>query len=181
MSIADKYRPQFSYEDYCLWEGRWELIDGMPYAMSPSPAREHQMINGNLYSIFDTQLKKHCSKCRTYMPLDWKINSKTVVQPDLMVVCNEFTTTHLEFAPALTIEILSTSTAYKDRHEKFELFEMEGVKYYLIVDPKFKKIEIYQLIDNKYQPVAITPDSFEFSFDNGCKEPVNINFAGTWD
>jgi len=70
MSIAEKYRPQFSYEDYCLWEGRWELIDGMPYAMNPSPAREHQMVNGNLYSIFDTHLKKHCSKGRTYMPLD---------------------------------------------------------------------------------------------------------------
>ncbi len=60
------------------------------------------------YSIFDTHLKKHCSKCRTYMPLDWKINAKTVVQPDLMVVGNEFTTIHLEFTPALVVEILST-------------------------------------------------------------------------
>jgi len=115
------------------------------------------------------------------MPLDRKINSKTVVQPDLMVVVNDFNTTHLEFTPSLTIEIVSTSTAFKDSHEKFELYEMEGVKYYLIVDPEFKKIEVYQLIDKKYHLVAITPDSFEFSFNNGCKEPVNINFAGTWD
>jgi len=98
-----------------------------------------------------------------------------------MVVSNDFSTIHLEQTPALAIEILSTSTAYKDRHEKFELYEMEGVKYYLIVDPKFKKIEIYQLTDKKYQPVAVTPDSFEFSFDNSCDGPVNINFTGIWD
>ncbi len=52
MSIADKYRPQFTYTDYCLWEGRWELIDGMPYAMSLSMVKRHQVISGNLHSIF---------------------------------------------------------------------------------------------------------------------------------
>ena len=48
MSIADKYRPNYNYRDYVLWEGRWELIDGMPYAMSPLPIRDHQDINLNL-------------------------------------------------------------------------------------------------------------------------------------
>ena len=56
MSIADKYRPRYKYEDYLIWEGRWELIDGMPYAMSPAPLPEHQKINGRLWSIFDTMI-----------------------------------------------------------------------------------------------------------------------------
>jgi hypothetical protein len=34
MAIVDKYRPHFTYEDYLLWEGRCELIEGMPYAMA---------------------------------------------------------------------------------------------------------------------------------------------------
>ena len=180
MSIAEKYRPHYTYEDYCQWEGRWELIEGMPYAMSPSPVRQHQIINFNLGRLFDNAIKNACAKCKVFTsPLDWKVNETTVVQPDLMVVCGEFTTDFLEFAPTLSIEILSKSTALKDRHVKFELYEQQGVEYYLIVDPEFKKIEIYQLIDNKFQPVAITPEQFEFTFKNGCSLPVS--FAGVWD
>jgi hypothetical protein len=52
MSIADKYRPQFTYEDYSLWEGRWELIDGMPYAMSPSNGR-NEPVNINFTGVWD--------------------------------------------------------------------------------------------------------------------------------
>ena len=121
MSIADKYRPQFTYDDYCLWEGRWELIDGMPYAMSPAPVRQHQVVNGNLFSIFSIAIQEYCNHCQAYLPLDWKINEKSVVQPDLFIACKEFDK-FLDFAPSLVIEILSPSTAYKDRHEKYELY-----------------------------------------------------------
>lgn len=179
MPIAHKYLPQYTYEDYCQWEGRWELIEGIPYAMSPLPSPQHQDINANLLLIFKTALRQHCSKCKVYMPVDWKINANTVVQPDLIVVCDKITGNFLDFPPALTVEILSKSTTFKDRHEKFELYQQEGVQYYIIVDLQFKKIEIYQLIDKKFQPVAITPEQFEFGFKNGCCLP--INFAGIWD
>ena len=118
MSIADKYRPQFTYEDYLLWEGRWELIDGMPYAMSPAPAPLHQTINGNLYTTLKPALKTSCANCEVYLPIDWKINEKTVVQPDLLIVRNKIEEQYLDFTPALVLEILSPFTAYKDRHEK---------------------------------------------------------------
>ena len=127
MSIADKYRPQFTYDDYLSWEGRWELIDGMPYAMSPQPTLYHQRVNFNLLSVFNDALKKTCKECQAYMPIDWKINKKTVVQPDVSVICGKTEKTYLDFTPALVIEILSPATAYKDRHEKFELFEEQGV------------------------------------------------------
>jgi Uma2 family endonuclease len=178
MSIADKYRPQFTYDDYLLWEGRWELIEGMPYAMSPAPLPIHQKINGKLWSLINASLQIHCGKCEVYLPIDWKINKVTVVQPDLLVVCKKIEKNYLDFTPALVIEILSPSTAYKDRHEKFELYEQEKVKYYLIVDPQFQKIEIYELIGDKYQPVAITPSQFEFVLENDCRLPVD--FDDTW-
>lgn len=180
MAIADKYRPQFTYEDYCQWEGRWELIDGMPYAMSPAPVPFHQEINGILHSLFFNALKKYCGSCKVYIPIDWKINEKTVVQPDLLVVCKEIKNNYLDFPPVLIIEILSPSTAFKDRHEKFELYEEQGVKYYLIVDPRFKKIEIYELTENRYQPVSINPAMFEFILDNDCRLPVDFNFSSQW-
>ncbi len=168
MSIADKYRPQYTYTDYCLWEGRWELIDGMPYSMSPSRVKRHQVISGNLHFILKKILTDSCKDCQVIMQLDWKINEKTVVQPDLMVICNDFITPFLEFPPSIIIEILSPSTSYKDRHEKFELYQEQRVNYYLIVDPDFNKIEIYELIAAGYQPVAITPDKFEFVLEDKC-------------
>ncbi len=62
----------------------------------------------------------------------------------------------------LVVEVLSPSTAAKDRNLKMALYEIEQVKYYLIVDPQFKKIEIYQIKDKRYQPVSINPDHFNF-------------------
>ena len=176
MAIADKYRPQFTYEDYCQWEGRWELIDGMPYAMSPAPVPFHQEINGILHSLFFIALRANCPSCKVYMPIDWKINKKTVVQPDLLVVCKEIENKFLDFPPILTIEILSPSTAYKDRHEKYELYEEQAVKYYMIVDPRFKKIEIYMLTDNKYHQAVVNPDVFEFLLHEDCR--IAIDFKG---
>ena len=178
MSIADNYRPQFTYTDYCLWEGRWELIDGMPYAMSPSPVKGHQVIAGNLLFIFKKILDNFCKHCQVIMQLDWKINEKTVVQPDLMIICNDFTTAFLEFPPSIVIEILSPSTSYKERHEKFELYQEQQVKYYLIIDPDFNKIEIYELTENGYHPVAVSPGKFEFLLENKC--PISVEFDGVF-
>ncbi len=45
MQSAQKYRPYYTYENYCEWEGRWELIDGIPYAMSPLPVPAHQLLS----------------------------------------------------------------------------------------------------------------------------------------
>lgn len=180
MSIADKYRPHYTYDDYLLWEGNWELIDGMIYAMSPAPNIRHQGISGNLYSIFQQAINNGCQKCKVSLPIDWKIDEKTVVQPDLLVLCRPITTSqYLDITPALVVEILSPSTAYKDRHEKFELYEQTGVKYYLIVDPQFNKLEIYELITGQYQPAAVTPPQFSFTLEEGCE--LAVDFAKTWD
>ena len=179
MSIADKYRPRFTYEDYLAWEGRWELIDGMPYAMSPAPAPGHQEINLTLGSLLKTILKKECAKCKVYLPIDWKISENTVVQPDLLIVCREIKKKFLDFIPALIVEILSPSTAYKDRHEKLELYEQEGVHYYLIVDPHFKKVEIFELVSGKYQVSSILANSFQFDLEQGCL--FSVNFDLIWD
>ncbi len=178
MSIAEKYRPHYTYDDYCLWKGRWELIEGMPYAMSPAPNSRHQWIASKLSAFFIESLKD-CKKCKVYQPIDWKISDYTVLQPDISIICKPFNNINfLDFAPALVVEILSPSTASKDRNEKYELYEMNGVKYYLMIDPGFKKIEIFELISNNFQPVAVNPDSFEFDIEE-CKAAVS--FAGLFD
>ena len=51
--------------------------------------------------------------------------------------------------PDLTIEIISTFTAYYDLIDKKELYERYGVKEYWLVDPLKKKVEIYENKNNK--------------------------------
>jgi len=154
------------------------LIEGMPYAMSPAPLPEHQDINLALGGILKTALKESCGKCKVYLPIDWKINENTVVQPDLLVVCKEIKKKFLDFTPSLTVEILSPATAYKDRHEKFELYEQEGVQYYLIIDPQFKKVEIFELTKGKYQLSNTTSGNFTFILEDDCR--FSVNFEGIW-
>lgn len=178
MSSVITKLPHYTYDDYLHWEGRWELIEGIPYAMSPSPGPAQQEINGRLWAIFDAALRLSYDKCEVYLPIDWKIKEDTVVQPDLSVVCKKIEKAFLDFSPLLVTEILSKSTAYKDRREKMELYRREGVRYYLIADTQLKKIEIYELIENEYQPVAVSSNQFEFMLE-GCSVPVN--FDGIWD
>lgn len=177
MSIAEKYRPSYTYEDYTQWEGRWELIEGMPYAMSPLPVPDHQRISLKLCMLFEDALSE-CKQCKVYPPVDWKISDNTVVQPDVLIVCKKIEKKYLDFPPALIIEVLSPSTASKDRGEKMELYRSQQVKYYCIVDGQFKKIEIYELLKNSYQPVSVNPQMFQFIF-GSCK--ANIHFENVWE
>ena len=179
MPNEGKYRPHYTYDEYCLWEGKWELIEGMPYAMSPAPVPQHQIINANLYGNFKEALKKGCKKCKAYIPIDWKIAEDTVVQPDLLIVCDKIEKKYLDYPPILVTEILSPSTAAKDRGEKMELYQSQQVKYYVIIDPQFKKIELYQLSEGQYQPVAINPENFTFTLEDDCT--AEVSFLDIWD
>ena len=53
-------------------------------------------------------------------------------------------------APDLIVEILSQSTAKKDKTNKFELYEECGVKEYWIVSPTDQYVELFVLEDEKY-------------------------------
>lgn len=175
MSIAEKYRPHYTYDDYCLWEGKWELIEGMPYAMSPAPGWKHQWISTELGAKF-SQALKNCRKCKVFQPIDWKIKEDTVLQPDLSIVCKPFTNpAYLDFPPELIVEILSPSTAMKDRREKYELYALQNVKYYIIIDPNFNKVEIFENKNQQYSPAAVNPDTFTFLIGENCNTQIDFS------
>ena len=175
---ALKYIPHYTYEDYCHWEGQWELIDGIPIAMSPAPVPKHQRVSGNLYQIFNIALKQKCKKCLSYQAIDWLVKDDTVLQPDFLVACEPITKKYIDSSPVLVAEILSPSTAIKDRNAKFQIYESKGVKYYMVIDINIEKIEIYGLSDHQYQPVAVNPNSFEFKLHDGCA--IKVSFDDVW-
>ncbi|MBX2921441.1 MAG: Uma2 family endonuclease [Chitinophagaceae bacterium] len=178
MGLANKILPHYTYNEYQQWEGRWELIEGHPIAMSPLPVPKHQKTSARLIVAFGSVLKK-CNHCEVYDPLDYKISEDTIIQPDILIVCNEIKKPYLDFPPALVVEILSPSTALRDRHTKFELYRTQGVHYYLIVDADEEKIEIYELQNGGYQlrVNAATPQ-FTFQLEEGCS--VTPDFADIW-
>lgn len=175
---ALKSLPHYTFDDYLSWEGKWELIDGIPYAMSPAASTLHQLIANNLGIAFGVSLN-NCKACKGYQPIDYKVSEDTVVQPDLLIVNKPIQKTFLDFTPALVIEILSPSTKDKDRHSKYSIFERQGIPWYLIVDPVKEVVEIYQLIDNEYTLAKTVHDErFVFNIDPGCQ--AKVLFKEVW-
>ena len=174
MGLSQKeYAASYTYDDYKQWEGDWELIYGMPYAMAPAPTLEHQTISTKITWQLVESLKE-CPSCKALLPIDWKISEDTIVQPDNLVICHKpLKNEYLTKAPAIIFEILSKSTANKDLNLKYEIYEKEGVKYYIIVEPKEKIAKVYRLENGRYikvidahsESVVFKLDKCNFSFD----------------
>jgi len=150
---AEKFEKRFTYAEYLTWHDnqRWELIDGVPYNMTPAPRTKHQSVLIKLASRFETFLAGKA--CVPFMaPTDVVFDEHNVVQPDLLVVCdrNKITELNIRGAPDLVVEILSPSTSLKDRREKRRLYERFGVREYILVDPLNEVIERYSLLDGRY-------------------------------
>lgn len=153
--VVKRQEIPFTYRDYESWpnEERWELIDGEAYDMCAAPSRRHQGVSGVLHVYFSLYFKGKPSKAYAapfdvVLPQkgirDWR-DSITVVQPDLSVICDKTKLTEKGClgAPDLAVEIISPYTSKKDLHEKFDLYEREGVREYWIVFPGERVVQIY--------------------------------------
>ena len=149
--------PHYTYDDYAQWQGRWEVISGIPYAMAPSPVMKHQRLSMKIAFQLDILLE-NCGNCSTYQAIDWQITEDTVVQPDVLVVCGEYTEREkLLIPPVMVVEILSPSTARKDKTLKYQLYENAGVKYYCLVDPETNSAVVFELNVEKFREMAMAP------------------------
>ncbi|HEY5405478.1 MAG TPA: Uma2 family endonuclease [Ginsengibacter sp.] len=102
MAIANKIIPHYTYDDWVHWEGKWELIDGHPIAMNPTPVPAHQRVAAELRTELLLALRKsNCKKCRVYDPVDYKISDDTILVPDILIICGEVKKKYLDFAPSL--------------------------------------------------------------------------------
>lgn len=165
----------YSYADYLRWhvQERLELIKGSIFKMAPAPMRYHQELSGALFGEFRAYLKG--KTCRVFhAPFDVRLPKnaaerrddqiETVVQPDLVVVCDRSKLDRRGClgAPDLVIEILSPSTAAKDVKDKFALYQETGVREYWIVHPEEAIVEVFRLNEQgKYvlEKIATRTDS----------------------
>lgn len=150
-----------TYADYCSWpdDVRYELIDGVAYAKGPAPVRRHQGILGEIFRQVANILEG--SPCRPYIaPFDVRLPKAdeidnevdTVVQPDLVVICDraKLDDKGCRGAPDWVVEVLSPSTAGHDQILKRALYQRVGVREYWLVHPVDRIVTIYTLNSGSY-------------------------------
>ena len=156
---------EYTLDDYYALpdERRVELIDGVFYDMS-APAVIHQKILGELFMLFRECTDAHEGECEVYLsPCDVRLDmdNKTMVQPDLLVICGPYDlgAKRFEGAPDLVLEILSPSTRSKDMLLKLYKYQNAGVKEYWIVDPERETVMVYDFRDDNFYPEKYDFDS----------------------
>ena len=164
----------YTYQDYCQWEGQWELIGGAPLAMTPSPVIGHQGIAANIVY----QLMNSIGDCENSLVLsgeDWKISEDTVVRPDVVLICNEPNDKYITKAPEIVVEVVSPSTAKRDEVFKFELYERERVLYYVIAYPDDLKAKLYKLENNQFSKQGdFSKEVYRFE-DTSCNAAIDFD------
>jgi Uma2 family endonuclease len=138
-------------------KNRYEILNGKLYTMTPSPSTKHQIVSGKLYlHLANYFANKDCFVF--YSPYDVLLpegneevqNIKTVVQPDLLVVCDKskICEKHCLGSPDFIIEIASPSSPSIDYIKKLHLYEKHKIKEYWIVNYVRKEIVVYSLQEN---------------------------------
>ncbi len=176
MNLALKYPPRYTVKDYLKWEGDWELVEGIPYALA-SPSFKHQRIVGKIFRYLDEALERECPDCVVGIDTDYIVSEDTVLRPDVFITCEEVEDRLLK-PPAVVLEIISPKEWEKDEKLKRELYEREGVPYLVLVYPDLKKAKIYKLTEKGYKKVFdAVKDKFTFELD-GCK--IELDFSKIW-
>ncbi|WP_035003079.1 MULTISPECIES: Uma2 family endonuclease [unclassified Lebetimonas] len=164
---------KYTYEDYKLWKGDWELIEGFPIAMAPSPIINHQYLS----TMFAIQIgnsinDNKCEECIVIVEEDYIVNETTVLRPDVAMICNE-ENNFITKAPEIIVEVISTSTARIDENEKFKIYEKEGVKFYILAYPDFKMAKVYENKDG-FKKIGDFSNE-KITINAKCKIEINFN------
>ena len=165
--------PHYTYADYKEWEGKWELYDGIAISISPSPMINHQAIAANMMFELKNTIGD-CDRCLVLGEEDWKLSDDTVLRPDVVLIYDEPNDAYITKSPEIIIEVISKSTAKRDETYKFDTYEKEKVKYYVIVYPDDLKAKVYKLESKKYDKQGdFSKESYEFE-DTLCKASVDF-------
>ena len=160
----------YTLEDYYALpdERRVELIDGVFYDMA-APTKLHQRLLLELSQQLYPCVENH-PECELFIaPCDVRLDNddRTMVQPDVLVVCNDQDSDvrRVNGAPDFIIEILSPSTRSKDMFLKLNKYRNAGVREYWIVDPDKLVVLVYDL----------EKDSFREKYSFSDEVPVGIS------
>jgi Uma2 family endonuclease len=152
---------RFTYQDYLRLpeDGRrYEIIDGELF-LTPAPGTWHQRVSARLQFLLTRHVLEADLGEIFNAPCDLLLSETDVVQPDLFYVPKErvgiVEENYVSAAPDLVVEILSESTAKRDRGIKAKMYERFGVLELWIVDPRAKKVEIFRRSEGRLDLHAV--------------------------
>ena len=155
---------KFTYQDYLNTseDKRYELLDGDLVTIA-TPGELHQSVSAQLGWRL-VQFASENNSGRVYhAPFDVVLSDTDVVQPDLLFISNErdhiITPENIQGAPDLVVEVLSPSTATRDRTFKRTLYARHGVKEYWMVDTSAKDITVLLLGDRGFEVMDVYGES----------------------
>lgn len=150
---------KLTYADYCRTpdDERYELVDG-ELIVAPAPNSAHQRVDAKLGWRLAQFVEERDLGEVFSAPFDVVLSETDVVQPDLLFISNErayiITPANARGAPDLVVEILSPSTAERDRSLKRALYARYGVSEYWLVDPDTRTVTVLLLEDEAFAEVA---------------------------
>ena len=139
-------------EDYLALpdERRVELIDGVFYDMA-APSYVHQIIALDAWKCLIDFVEKNGGSCMPFAaPADVQLfcdSDKTMVQPDVFVVCDKdrITMNRLLGAPDLVMEVVSPDSRRRAADLKLRKYRESGVREYWIIFPDDQQVRVYDL------------------------------------
>jgi Uma2 family endonuclease len=133
----------------------------------------HQII-ANLIAYQITDNIDECTHCVVVSEGDYKLADDTIFRPDVALICDEPHDAYITKAPEIVVEVLSPSTAKNDEGYKFQKYEAELVKYYILVYPHELYAKVYKLTDGKYRKQGdFSTESYDFN-ETLCKASINF-------
>ena len=144
-----------------------EVFDGIIYNMA-SPSEDHQTISMELSTSINNYIRSQKGSCKIFhAPFDVILSNDplTIVQPDIMVVCDKdkLDGKRCNGAPDFIIEIVSPGNPADDYIRKLYYYQNAGVKEYWIVDPAKDRITVWDLRND---------NNDEFSFSDKVKAGI---------
>lgn len=136
---------------------RHELLDGV-HVVTPAPEYPHQAVVGELYYGLRRALEGQDRLVLLAGPADIVLGPGTLVQPDLFVIAKEPLVRLRRWSeagvPVLAIEVLSPSTAARDRGAKRKLYQHAGVAEYWVVDLDARLVERWRPGDERPEVIG---------------------------
>ncbi len=159
---------KLTYDDYLLLpdDGNiHEIIDGEHY-MAASPSTYHQTVSRRLQFLLYEAIELTGAGVVFNAPTDVRLSDHDIVVPDIFVIQESRTqmiSPSLVLGPPdLVIEIISPSSATKDREIKRRLYERFLVPEYWLVNPEHHAIERFLLEGERYGESDLRADSIRY-------------------
>ncbi len=149
---------------------RHELLDG-EHVVTPAPTKLHQRVLAQFHLALQPTVRGRADIEALFSPADIHLGPKTLVQPDLFIVERDNRSWADTPAPLLAVEILSPSTAARDRGRKRRLYLEAGVEEYWVVDIHARLVERWRRGDDRPE---IVDDLLAWSLSVGASGEIDL-------